>query len=168
MTAELIALPLGQGFVTPARSAAPTRLSVASDRETSFEVTAPDARILLEDAAAALVRRIAPREAGAPACWWETVQLDGRDITDLAGRLLDRIIDVGTEQHKAVASVFVDAIGEPDPEDDRSRWRLRARIGIRPFGLEGPPARTVRSTSDRPLTIETTGRSLTLRARIAF
>jgi hypothetical protein len=167
VTAELIVLPLGRAFLAPVPPVTPTHLSTVPE-EASLEVSAPDARILLEEAATALVRRIAPGQADAPACWWETVRLDGRDIADLAGRWLDRIIDVGAEQGKAVSSVFVDSVAEPDIAGLTTRWRLRGRIGLRPFGLEGPPVRTVRSASDRPLAIESTGRSLTLRARLAF
>jgi len=167
VTAERTALPSGRGFFPTPSPGAPTELSVAPAMEASIEVTASDTRILFEEAATALIWHVAPREAGAPACWWENVRLDGRDVSDLAGRWLDRIIDIGTEQGKAVSGVIVDAIAEPDPEVGGTRWRLRARIGLRPFGPDGPPSRRVRSTSDRPLTLETTGRSLTLRARLA-
>ena len=154
--------------------AAPVEPQPDRDDERRIEASAPDLRVLFEEAGASFVRMTARPEASGPACRWENVNLRAPDVAGLAGLWLDRLIVLGDqrfsdERREAVVMVVVDRVAAPEEDAVYGRWAMRARVGLRPY-RETAPHRTpeVRSASDRPLAVEQSAGFWTLRARLAF
>jgi hypothetical protein len=139
--------------------------------EPRIEVDAADLRVLFEEAAARLVRIIAPQANGGPAWRWETIHLRAVDLPTLAGLWLDRLIAVGDSRladgrREIVVAVAVDVVSPPEHDPQFGRWQVRARVGLRPC-LAGDADPRLPSPIDRQLVVESSDGGWALRVSLA-
>jgi SHS2 domain-containing protein len=132
--------------------------------DVGLEATAADLPALFEEAGRALAEVAADFPSEALSSPQEGVEVEARDLVALAYAWLNELVTRAEVEHAALVVVRVDAVEGP-LDDPSGPWRLRARIGFRPFrDPDVRPRRQVKSATFHGLVVQQHGNGWLLRA----
>lgn len=154
----------GAGGLPEARRGRRHRI-VPHTADAGLRVVAPSLAALFEEAAVALSALTADRDVGARPSLWEDVRLEAGDLPGLAYAWLNELVALGDVRHAAILETSVVRVDRRTDAGPDGAWRIHARIGLAPYGIDGPrPRRGVKSATFHRLAVEPRGGGWTMRA----
>lgn len=104
-----------------------------------IEAWAPTLAGALEEAAAGLSQLTLETATDAmPA--WSDVEVPGHDLEHLAYAWLNELIAITEVEHRGITDVEVVDVRPPGDDEPKPEWRMRARVGLLPYGPGGTSA----------------------------